>query len=614
MPAITSEPSSTSAGTATAAPGADWIAAALLLVPSLVAVWISAGLVTDIPWGDHLTLVRDTRVLEGVTLESLWRFHNEHLIVPTRLAVAADYWLWHGANALPALWSLLFVVGIIAVEARVFRRAVPGLGSAQAAVVTALLAAILLNGRLTWTLTFPILLPHASANFFVVATLAAFATLAAGTAVSRRLAGAACLAGAGLAAISAASGVFALPAATAATILLATISPTLRRCPWRGATIAAAAAGLLIVAGYAVAYATTAAAGPRSVPNLPQALRFAIYFPGGAWFRNSTWPIEHFADPLLLHAVVLGFWLVLAFLGWRIWQRRHELGEFEIFHVSVVAFVVITAGVGGLFRADLGYFEALSKKYATTALLAWASVTSLVVREAAGWLFAPGFRGDVRQLATAVAVSAAILPGDLVEFRAWQTWQSQLRAAAMAYAAGARSDEVLLRFFPNAREAERLLAPIAADRAYWFRHPATTAPVPAFEAADRPGHRLARVPDHEDYALEFINEQREPLGRPPTRIGAADAVSVRGWAVDREAGRGAAVELVVAGRRFQAEHGLPRLDVAEYFSQPGFATSGFQCLLPAGTLPPGEHELRLRILLSDGAQFLETPAYRLVIE
>ena len=157
------------------------LATAMLLVPGAVAVWMAAALLHDIPWGDHLTLFRDTGLAEGISLESLFRFHNEHLIVPTRLAVAADYWLWHGANLLPAIASVLCVLGIVAAEAWMFRRALPGLAPAAGAFVTAALAAILFNGRLTWTLTFPILLQHVSANLGVMMTIAAFAILAAGT-------------------------------------------------------------------------------------------------------------------------------------------------------------------------------------------------------------------------------------------------------------------------------------------------------------------------------------------------------------------------------------------------------------------------------------------------
>lgn len=603
-PCLPSARSSFSAWTA-------WGAVVLLLAPPAIAVWTAAGLVTDIPWGDQLTLVRDTRIIEGVTLGSLFRFHNEHLVVPTRLMVAADYRLWHGANILPALGTLAFTLAIIAIEAWMFHRAEP-LGRGQAAVATALLAAVLLNGRLTWTLTFPMLLQHASANFFVVATLAAFAPLAAGTIGRRGPAWIVCLGAALLAAISSASGVFALPAAAAAAAALAAVSPPIRRGPWRGAVLTYAALGLVVIGGYAALHAA-AADGGRPAPHFSGAIRFALYFPGGAWFRDGTWPIVHRADPLLLHAVVLGFWTALALAGRRLWQRRAALGEFELFHVAVLFFVAMTAVAGGLFRAEFGDLEALNKKYASTALLAWASLASLLVRDMAGWLFAPGMRGKARPLAMAAAVAVAILPGDAVEYRAWRAWRDQLGGAIAAYAAGDRSDDVLLGFHRDAREAERLLEPIAADKGYWFRH--GSGPVASGRGSEPPVSRLDRLPGPKDFSLEFIDEQREPLGRPRTVIPAGQATLLRGWAVDRDAGRHAAgVALLVDGRRFEAIHGLPRPDVAEYFSRPGYAASGFRCLLPPGTLEPGDHELRVRIILADGERYLETPPHRLTVE
>ena len=108
-------------------------------------------------------------------------------------------------------------------------------------------------------------------------------------------------------------------------------------------------AGLLIgggiVAAYAAAYGLATPADGRPQPDIVQALRFAIYFPGGAWFRYGTWPIAHRADPLLLHVVVLGFWLILAGVAIRLWRRRYTLGEFEVFHASLLLFVLMTASV-----------------------------------------------------------------------------------------------------------------------------------------------------------------------------------------------------------------------------------------------------------------------------
>jgi hypothetical protein len=592
------------------------LATVILLVPAAVAVWMAASLGHDIPWGDQLTLFRDTGLADGITLKNLFRFHNEHLIVPTRIVVAVDHWLWQGANLLPGIASLCCVLGTIAVEAWIFRRAVPEVTPGAGGFVTAALAAILLNGRLTWTLTFPILLQHVSANLCVTLAIAAFASLATGTTDRRGRAWTCCLAAAVVAATSSAAGVFALPSATAATLLLAGGSPGLQRRPWRGPALAGCVIGAGIVAAYALAHAAMTTGG-RPPPDLVQAIRFAIYFPGGGWFRESTWPIVHRADPLLLHAVVLGFWLLLAVVAVRFWNRRATAGEFEVFHLGMLLFVVMTAAVGGLFRGGLGDLEAVNKKYAPTAMLAWASLGSLAMRDTAAWLFARGWIGGVRQVVVAGCLVAAILPGDRVEYRAWAAWRDELRSAIEAYAAGIRSDAVLLHFFPDADEADRLLAAIARDGSSWFRHRAGTATNAKLPAGGPPpaGGRLERIPDHTDYALEFLNDTREPLGKPPVQVARGGTLRIAGWAVDREAaGVPTAVELLVDGERYHCRCGIVREDVVDHFDEPGFATAGFECVLPPGRLAPGEHTLRLWIMLADGERYLETPAYRIVVE
>jgi hypothetical protein len=594
------------------------IALLLLTVVPAVAVGMASRLVHDVPWGDHLTLFRDTGLADGVTLERLFRFHNEHLIVPTRLIVAADYAIWHGANLLPAVATLVLTLGIVLIEVVMFRRGWPGRSAGATAFVTAVLAVVLLNGRLTWTLTFPILLQHVSASLLVVASLAGYAVAVAGGGEASRRSWALCLLAAGGAAISSAAGVFALPAAAAATILLAAVSPTFRGRPWRGPLAVAILLGGSIIGAYGLAHAAAGPAGHvRLAPSLAQAVRFTVYFPGGVWFRDSSWPIIHQADPLLMHAVVLGFWLVLGLVAVDLWRRRESLGEFELFHVAVLAFVLGTAAAGGLFRGGISPLEALNKKYAPTALLAWGSLASLGLRRAGPWLLGAGMAPAIRQLAVAAALAAAILPGDVVEYRAWGAWKEELRGAAASYAAGDRSDPLIRRFFEDVDMGRRLLAPIAADGGYCFaRAEQLAAEVRSLPAAVLPeAGRLERVPDHTDYALESINDHRAPLGKPPPRISRDTPLTLAGWAVDREAGQAAGgVELLVGERGFEIRYGLPRPDVAEYFKQPALVDSGFQALLPAGTLPPGEHTLRLRLRLVDGEHFLETPGYPVIVE
>jgi hypothetical protein len=250
-------------------------------------------------------------------------------------------------------------------------------------------------------------------------------------------------------------------------------------------------------------------------------------------------------------------------------------------------------------------------------VLAWASLVSLLVRDRAGWLFAGGWRGAARQLVVASCLALAILPGDVVEYRAWAAWRDELSEAIAAYAAGIRSDGVLLHFFPDADQADRLLAAVSRDRSYWFRHGGREQPLAAVpETTVAPaGGRLDRIPDHTDYALEFINDLKQPLGKPPARLARSGGLRIAGWAVDREAGQGpASVELLLDHVRYRCRCGISRGDVADYFQEPGFAAAGFECLLPPGSLAPGEHTLRLWIVLADGGRYLETPAYRIIVE
>jgi len=57
---------------------------------------------------------------------------------------------------------------------------------------------------------------------------------------------------------------------------------------------------------------------------------------------------------------------------------------------------------------------------------------------------------------------------------------------------------------------------------------------------------------------------------------------------------------------------VPRPDVAAAFNRPSFELSGWRCLISTQNIKPGEHNLRLRMLGSDGnSDFL--PAKKLTI-
>jgi hypothetical protein len=129
------------------------------------------------------------------------------------------------------------------------------------------------------------------------------------------------------------------------------------------------------------------------------------------------------------------------------------------------------------------------------------------------------------------------------------------------------------------------------------------------------GRRLPAVPDHTDYLLDVFNEVKTPLIQPPVHIPSAGEIKLVGWAVDRVHGRAATgLGVVIEGQEYPALYGSQRKDVADYFKQPGFEASGFVFKLPASKAGAGRHELRLRIYVGGGQEYLETRAYVFIVE
>jgi hypothetical protein len=89
---------------------------------------------------------------------------------------------------------------------------------------------------------------------------------------------------------------------------------------------------------------------------------------------------------------------------------------------------------------------------------------------------------------------------------------------------------------------------------------------------------------------------------PPITVGAGEAVTLSGWAVDTRAGKAAGGVLVVidGGQTVEAKYGMERGDVATALKSGGYAKSGFVATVGGGTLPAGKHELTIRIVTADG--------------
>jgi hypothetical protein len=88
----------------------------------------------------------------------------------------------------------------------------------------------------------------------------------------------------------------------------------------------------------------------------------------------------------------------------------------------------------------------------------------------------------------------------------------------------------------------------------------------------------------------------------PMRVGnlvirRTEDLQLQGWAIDeRRRCPAAAVDLVLDGSVYRTRVGIPRADVAGTYNDHRFFRCGFSTTLPAAALPPGSHELEIRIV------------------
>jgi hypothetical protein len=132
-------------------------------------------------------------------------------------------------------------------------------------------------------------------------------------------------------------------------------------------------------------------------------------------------------------------------------------------------FILLTAVVGGLFRADLSSLEAINKKYAPYGLLAWASAASMLVYLRPRILFGTRPSSWLRPLVLCSTGVALIIPGDWVEFRAWRDWERSVKEAATVVATGIYSENLFRRFYYDDRIAYDVMRRFMNEGVYCFR-------------------------------------------------------------------------------------------------------------------------------------------------
>ena len=89
--------------------------------------------------------------------------------------------------------------------------------------------------------------------------------------------------------------------------------------------------------------------------------------------------------------------------------------------------------------------------------------------------------------------------------------------------------------------------------------------------------------------------------------GQPDRLHVQGWAVDPVSGLTAAGVLVeVAGRSTWLPTGRSRSDVAEYFHDRAYERAGYGGFVDVSGLPPGQHEVAIKVVSSDRRGYFES--------
>jgi len=117
------------------------------------------------------------------------------------------------------------------------------------------------------------------------------------------------------------------------------------------------------------------------------------------------------------------------------------------------------------------------------------------------------------------------------------------------------------------------------------------------------------------YAIEAINEIAPGSQGHPMLLAFAQALTVRGWAVDVKAqsvAGGAFFE--IDGITFPTVYGMDRPDVAKALARPTCRYSGFECEIPTTALALGEHVLSLKIFTNDQKSYYQSGEMRVRFE
>jgi len=132
-------------------------------------------------------------------------------------------------------------------------------------------------------------------------------------------------------------------------------------------------------------------------------------------------------------------------------------------------------------------------------------------------------------------------------------------------------------------------------------------PVSTAESAD-----AVRVDRKTLYHIDRFGSVDHLAESDVVRLSAAEEIVVSGWALDAARRHSASgIELVIGGKFYRTSTRVPRGDVAQAYGSSGYFRSGFSTSFAPGTLPPGTHDVDVRILFDEGRCFHPVLRFRL---
>jgi len=509
--------------------GRFYFAAVALLFAVLMAlgVWRHRSTVPHWDmWGAYLGFY--TRV--GQDWHAWWGQDNEHRLILGRLLFWTDLRLFHGSMTLLYALNAAFPLLIVACFVFLLRRLQPW-PSASGAWRTALVALLVVlmtswwqNENFTWAFQGLFWLAY-------LLPLLAFTLLAHARATGRSSSfWLACLAGVASAAAMA-NGTLALP--------LLVVQALLLRLRWRDVGVLLLLAALTLVS-YRSGYRQIFPAPDRS--SWPDIVRYVLLFLGAPWYfllqKLAWWP-----------AMVAGAaWMALALVSAVRVLRQRPVQPYAVALLMLLAYIG-AAGLGAAYnRISLGVGQALSSRYFTPQVMAWAAMLLLAVHL---W---PRVLTSRWALGGYALIPLLLLPVQLEGIKVPRDFLIQLRLPALAVQLDVRDFETdafkRMTFtgedtFALAEQARREHLAVFGepDMQLALRHwaGAALAPMPQARCAG---------------ALQAVE----------AIPGVTDAVRVRGWLYDPARQRAPSLVLLThatVGSRGAALGGLRRSDITQ---------------------------------------------------